>query len=131
MAEIRVDRAEPREATPQTPKMVKVTLAQTTLYEGRFVGPGEVEVTEEAAKSFKDRGLTDLAAEDFPVAPAADTQRAADPLAARVGHETAVALRGAGFMDVAQVRDAEDDALLNVPGIGKARLRQIRDVVKD
>jgi DNA integrity scanning protein DisA with diadenylate cyclase activity len=52
-------------------------------------------------------------------------------LAARVGHETAVALRGAGFMDVAQVRDAEDDALLNVPGIGKARLRQIRDVVKD
>jgi predicted flap endonuclease-1-like 5' DNA nuclease len=43
-----------------------------------------------------------------------------------IGHDIAIALQNAGFNSMDEIRDADDDRLLAIAGIGKSLLKKIR-----
>ena len=111
--------------------MPKVHLAETVIFEGRFLGPGAVEVSDEQAESLRQRGLADTGrtAADMLTPPPTATGKTPDSLIQAVGEQIGMQLKLHGLIDLEQVQSASDEAFANIFGIGHARIEQIRDAV--
>lgn len=105
--------------------MPKLNLSQTYIHSGKFYGPGEADLPDEAYTDLKAR--EDALKGDQPdEAPAESTpSTAADPLA------EFPELHAAGYTSAESVRAATDDELLALDGVGPATLKKIRAATRE
>lgn len=99
--------------------MPKADLETTYVYEGSFYGPGEdVEMPEEVYEALKEKGAFE------------ESEETADNMIDLFGEETAELLMSSGFPNKDAVREASDDALLDIDGVGPQRLKKIRAALR-
>lgn len=101
---------------------MQIFLDRTFIYQGKFYGPGTVKVADDVGKALAERMQALQPAAPDEVAPNAPADE--NPLAAFE------ALTAAGY-DVERARAASDDELLDVPGIGRATLKKIREALAE
>lgn len=93
--------------------MKKMNLKRIQVVAGVAYGPGEVEVDDAVAKRLKGENL-----------PAPAKESGSGGLAEDFPYRDL--LVGAGFKSAQSVRDASDEQLMAIDGIGEARLKEIR-----
>jgi hypothetical protein len=72
------------------------------------------------------QGLYDLLSKAGRLEGSASSEDSSDELEDKLGHNTAQLLKDAGYEDADSVREATDEELLAIDGIGKAKLEHIR-----
>jgi len=105
--------------------MAKATLDKTWIYAGKFYGPGEVELPDEAHAALQAKGAFGTEAVTQPTTELPEAETDADPLA------DFPELRAAGYTSVEEVRAADDKDLLAVKGVGQATLEKIRAATQE
>lgn len=102
--------------------MPKRNLPREYRYDGKVYGPGEdIPLPDEVAKAI------DKFREEFEKPE--DVEQDPNALSSLLDAQTADLLIAAGFGSARAVRDADDDQLLEIQGVGDGKLAQIRDAV--
>ena len=111
---------------------IKVTARKRFFLGGRNVGPGEVEVPADKVERLVAKKLieapTQVGAQASATSAAPESSPASDELPEDFPSRDLLA--GSRFTTLGAIREASDEDLLEISGIGDAKLKQIREASK-